>query len=95
VEALRVVVVDVVIALEEALYRCAELVGERIWGGGRRKGGVEGLDDLAHRARGRRQTSRPTILRATGGALVPSGADKLTQTCCVLSPLRVTINALW
>jgi hypothetical protein len=95
VEALGVVVVDVVIALEEALYGCAELIGKRIRDGGRGECGVEGLDGVAQRPRGSRQTFRPTILRATEGALVPSGAIELTQTCCVLSPLRVTINALW
>lgn len=50
VEAVRVVVVNVMVALEESVYGCAELVGERARNGGGREGGIERLERLAHRS---------------------------------------------
>jgi hypothetical protein len=79
VEALGVVVVNVVIALEEGVYGGIELVGQRVGHGRGREGGIQSFQGLAHRpARVSGAATRPDI----GAAAYPD----MILSCCLSPP---------
>jgi hypothetical protein len=71
VEAVGVVVVDVMVAVEEGVYGCAKFVGQRVGHGVGREGGIEGLEGLAHRPGGVSQRRRGGCGRALESACLP------------------------
>jgi hypothetical protein len=90
VEALGVVVVDVVITLEEVLDGGADLIGQGVGDGGGGKGGVESLDGLSHRSSRCVSEHIRLLMALQNGRVCKNGyatypADMMSRVCLLIT----------